>query len=161
LLSLQKDIDQQQRGSGCWLESIDGDGSAEVNASVSFEFRWRTFNAVELEERSAAASAHLRMLESDIVCMVAAALCKGGYYLEHEEALSYALAELDKADWKLISLPPQIRKVIGRVGGRGARLLGMRHKLNRSEYLSTVHTHTTQSLTRSRCASLHILHVAT
>jgi hypothetical protein len=117
------------------LEGIDGDGIAQVNLTLSFEFQWKTFDAAELEERAAAAAAHLRALESDVVRMVASVLCKGGGYLEHEEALSWALSELHKAEWKLAALPPQVRKVIGRVGGRGARLLGMRHQLHRCRFL--------------------------
>lgn len=138
LLSLQKNTDRQR---GCWLESIHGDGIAQVSSTLSFEFRWRTFDAAELEERAAAAAAHLRALESDVVRMIASVLCKGGGYLEHEKALSRALSELHKAEWKLAALPPQVRKVIGRVGGRGGRLLGMRHQLHRCECLLFLYRH--------------------
>lgn len=63
--------------------------------------------------------------------MVASVLCKGRGYVEHEESLSNALTILHRAEWKLALLPPQVRKVIGRVGGRGAGLLGTRHQLHR------------------------------
>jgi len=127
LLSLQQETDRQR---GCWLEHIGGDGTAEVNSTLCFEFQWNTFDAAGLEERAAAASLHLRVLEADVVKMLASMLCKGGGYLDHEEALSRALEVLHKAEWKLAALPPPIRKVIGRVGGRGAWLLGMRHQLH-------------------------------
>jgi hypothetical protein len=128
LLCLQKDTDKRW---GCWLEGIDGNGVAEVESLVAFTFRGSTFTTAELEERAAAAATHLRTIEADIVRMVAAMLCKGDGYLEHEEALSRTLTVLNKAEWNLASLPPKIRKVIGRVGGRGARLMGMRHQLLR------------------------------
>ena len=140
-----------KRHQACWLVGIDGNGIAEVGCSVSFEFRWRTFDVVELEERAAAAAAHLRKIEADIVRMVAALLCKGDGYLDQEEALSRALAVLNKADWKLSELSPQIYKVVGRVGGKGARLLGMRYQLHRCIftvllYLRIVNAPTSPSL---------------
>ena len=128
LLSLQRSTDKQR---GCWLEGIGGDGTALVGSSVCFDFKWQTFDTAELEKRAAAAAVHLRALETEVARMVASVLCKGRGYVEHEEALSNALAILHRAEWKLALLPPQVRKVIGRVGGRGAGLLGTRHQLHR------------------------------
>lgn len=113
------------------MEGIDGDGTAIVGSTLFFDFKWQICDAFELEQRAAAAAAHLRTLETDVARMVASVICKGRGYVEQEEALSNALAVLHKAEWKLALLPSQVRKVIGRVGGRGAGLLGMRHQLHR------------------------------
>jgi len=128
LLFLQRRKDKQR---GCWLEGIDGDGTAVVGSTLFFDFKWQTCDAAELEQRASAAAAHLRTLETDVARMVASVISKGRGYVEQEEALSNALAVLHKAEWKLALLPSQVRKVIGRVGGRGAGLLGMRHQLHR------------------------------
>jgi hypothetical protein len=108
-----------------------GDGVVESDSCLSFEFRWRTFDVAELEERVRAAASYLRSIEAEVVRMVANVMCRGDGYLDHEEALSRALSMLHDAGWELASLPPEVRRVIGRVGGRGACCLGIRQKLIR------------------------------
>lgn len=134
LLSLQVQNAQWQRAnSAVWLADIRMAGRAEEGEEVRAQFWWETTSKQQLQDAAAHAQAQVYESEKEALAWVARRLkeglgAQGMVPLADAHWRARAKRVLEEAQWRLHSLPDEVRRALGGVGGEGARLLSKRHQ---------------------------------